>query len=432
MSVVVVGLASFVFTGLRYGGVVESRADRLAAADGGMRYAVEQLKIDNTDCGKSGVSDDIYPPDINGTSVTVTCQQIGDGFGSLEGWALVLTGQDIPVGQDLIYSSGATSDPAKVGGKVWLGSFRQVDYRLSAPIEFNDGLVKYTSADCSVPPPTIAGMQFGATSGGLRCSTDSWATAFSEPDNSAAPVATDTPTPPALDADLCTVFSPGYYNSTNQPVLGDSNYFIAGDYTFDGFVLPIKSQSLIAGWTDGASGDIQFLNEPNCANAIAADKLANANGAGATFYMRNEASFEVQNQGSLEILRRWHNNFAVSVHVLDNSYEWDDRVLNSNGGTTPDLIIHGHVWAPEAQIRLEAVANSANGQILGGATIASLDVTRAAGVSGFSIWVQSSPVTGLVQLDSTATLDGVSTTIRSIVDLEPSTRYTAVKSWRVL
>ena len=40
---VVMAAASFATVGLRYGRVVESRADRLAAADGGMRYAVGLL-----------------------------------------------------------------------------------------------------------------------------------------------------------------------------------------------------------------------------------------------------------------------------------------------------------------------------------------------------------------------------------------------------
>ena len=43
MSVVIAAVASYVTTGLKYGRVVEDRADRLAAADGGLRYAIERL-----------------------------------------------------------------------------------------------------------------------------------------------------------------------------------------------------------------------------------------------------------------------------------------------------------------------------------------------------------------------------------------------------
>jgi len=44
-SAVVVALASYVTTGLRYSTVVEDRADRLAAADGGLRYGIEKLAL---------------------------------------------------------------------------------------------------------------------------------------------------------------------------------------------------------------------------------------------------------------------------------------------------------------------------------------------------------------------------------------------------
>ena len=45
LSVLVVAITSYVTTGLKYGDIVEQRADRLAAADGGMRYAVERLRL---------------------------------------------------------------------------------------------------------------------------------------------------------------------------------------------------------------------------------------------------------------------------------------------------------------------------------------------------------------------------------------------------
>ncbi len=45
LSAVVVSLASYVSAGLRYSNVVEDRADRLAAADGGLRYGIERLGL---------------------------------------------------------------------------------------------------------------------------------------------------------------------------------------------------------------------------------------------------------------------------------------------------------------------------------------------------------------------------------------------------
>ena len=45
LSAVVVSLASYVSAGLRFSTVVEDRADRLAAADGGLRYGIERLAL---------------------------------------------------------------------------------------------------------------------------------------------------------------------------------------------------------------------------------------------------------------------------------------------------------------------------------------------------------------------------------------------------
>ena len=62
-----------------------------------------------------------------------------------------------------------------------------------------------------------------------------------------------------------------------------------------------------------------------------------------------------------------------------------------------------------------------------------IKVDAAAGASGLVISVAPSDITGLLQLDSTATTsDGQSTTIRSIVDYRPSTKYAAATSWRVI
>ena len=44
MGTVVVALAGYVTADIRYSRVVEDRADRLAAADGGLRYGIENLR----------------------------------------------------------------------------------------------------------------------------------------------------------------------------------------------------------------------------------------------------------------------------------------------------------------------------------------------------------------------------------------------------
>ena len=96
LSVVVLAVATFATTGLRYGRVVEARADRLAAADGGMRYAVGRLSAGAARLCATGGPDQIEAPSLNDATVNVTCGQIGPGFDYTDGWepALVAEGHD--------------------------------------------------------------------------------------------------------------------------------------------------------------------------------------------------------------------------------------------------------------------------------------------------------------------------------------------------
>ena len=98
LGAVVVGLAGYVSAGLRYSRVVEDRADRLAAADGGLRYGIERLSLQSyagcfTSLGTTGYKIP-FPAVVNDSQVTVTCKKAGTGFGDVQGWAVVVTGQN--------------------------------------------------------------------------------------------------------------------------------------------------------------------------------------------------------------------------------------------------------------------------------------------------------------------------------------------------
>ena len=100
LSAVVVSLASYVSAGLRYSNVVEDRADRLAAADGGLRYGIERLGLQAyagcfTSLGNAGYEIP-FPTEVNQSKVTVTCKKAGTGFGDIQGWAVIVTGQGVP------------------------------------------------------------------------------------------------------------------------------------------------------------------------------------------------------------------------------------------------------------------------------------------------------------------------------------------------
>jgi Tfp pilus assembly protein PilX len=443
LSVVVVSIAGFVTTGLRYGKVVEDRADRLAAADGGMRYAVERLRLGASRiCATSG-GDVIDPPDINGTTVTVRCGQVGDGFDDVNGWALILTGEEIPssctgTACARIATQGGASVSKLVGGPVYMS---KLAFDAQAPIEFRYSQLLHTEADCATSAAAVpSNVTFDSTSLGLACTERPWsadadpvAGMFSEPNIGVLPLDSGPSLNPAptIDGNGCKVFEPGYYNIA--PVLGSHNYFKSGNYVFDGFNLEVKQAKVTAGRAaaDGADGAAQFIPNTTCNTARNAD----TNGittAGVTFYLKNGARFTLDAHGQLEILRRKQGKSYVSIHVLDGSLTSTVNVIEQGPGNNKDMAVHGLVWAPEARMTFSNVTNTANGQLLGGAVLSNIKMDSSASAVGFIIAVEASDLHGKLLLDSVAELDGKTTTIRSIVDYRPSTNYAAVTSWRVV
>lgn len=443
LSIVVVSVASFVATGLRYGGVVESRADRLAAADGGMRYAVERLRLGASRICATNGGDTIDPPDINGATVTVHCSQVGVGFDDVNGWALVLTGEEIPAscsGGDcaLIKTQSGSAKTKLVGGPVYM---RSLAFDAQAPLEFRYSQLLHTQGDCMSSAGSVpSNVTFDSTSLGLACTERPWSAdanpgsgLFSQPNIGVLPASTGPTLNPAptVDGNGCKVFEPGYY--TVAPALGSHNYFKSGNYVFDGFTLSVKQAKVTAGRAaaDGADGAAQFIPNTTCNTARNSD----TNGittSGATFYLKNGARFTIDAHGQLEIMRRKQGKSYVGIHVLDGSLTSTDNVIEQGAGTNKDMAIHGLVWAPEARMTFSEVTNTANGQLLGGAVLSNIDMRSSASAIGFIVAVEPSDLSGKLVLDSVAELNGSTTTIRSVVDYRPTTNYAAVTSWRVL
>ena len=439
LSLLVGSIATYVATGLRYGSVVEQRADRLAAADGGMRYAVERLKLGASRICATAGGDRIDPPDTNGATVEVTCQQVGNGFDDINGWALILTGEGTPSTESLISTQSGTSVAKLVGGPVYMN---RLDFGGSlAPIEFRYSQLLHTGADansdnvCDSISSVPGHVSFDSTSLGVACTPRPWSRdadprgMFSEPNIGVLPTNLD-PAPTFVGG--CKVFSPGHY--TTAPALGSYNYFLSGNYIFDGFVLDVKSSKVTAGHAagDGTDGATQRIPNTTCNAARDADPGIGVTTAGVTFYMQNNAGFELGAHGTLEIMRRKQGKSYVGIHYLDDSMAYDDNVILQNSGNNKDMVIHGLVWAPTARVTFSNVTNTANGQLLGGGVLSNIQLDSSASAIGFVIAVEPSDLSGKIQLDSTAEIDGASTTIRSIVDYRPTTSYTAVTSWRVI
>ncbi len=430
LALVVAALATYITTGLRYGQVVEARADRLAAADGALRYAVERLRLGSERlCITTGGDTIDVPIDINGAVVTVNCAPAGDGFNDGVGWALVLTGEELPLGGALLRTQSGLGGPVKeINGAVYMST---LDFDTTADLRFVRGVLMRSDCSNFTLPGNVTG---GDGWLGLQCLSTDWDAEFIEPVVPVTlPAASDpVPNPPPYDINGCSVFVPGYYDAS--PSLTASNYFMSGNYVFDGFTMNVANAVVTAGRAPGvaATGATQFIPNPTCDDARNSDTNSGILDAGATFYLQNGARFEIGGNGSLEVLRRLHGKQYVSIHVLDNSLTWDDDVILQKPGTNKDMAMHGMVWAPEARITFAEVTNQAKGQLLGGGALSNIDLRTSAVGGGFVISIEPSDLHGTVQFDSVATIDGGTTTIRSIVDYRPSTDYTAIKSWRVV
>ncbi|MDW3215411.1 MAG: hypothetical protein R8G01_15525 [Ilumatobacteraceae bacterium] len=444
ISVVVMSLASYVTTSLRYGTVVEERADRLAAADGGLRYAIERLGNSAyagclSNLGTSGFSID-FPVQVNGADVEVTCTKGSNGIGDIKAWAIVVTGQGVPNGQWMWRSQSGGGKTKLLGGPVWITDPGRSD--LKSPVEVEDGDIWYYRPDCENPSPPLSlesNLTFTPAYRGTICVESTWDQVYTEPAVGAFPGAGDianTNPAPTMNG-TCTVFSPGRY--TVMPALGPNTYFKSGNYYFHNVTLDVTNSVVTAGWPDfDRYGDQQFIANEPCDGAVSDDSSTVGSTPGATFYLGGSSKIEIGNKGSLEILRRLQGDSLVSVHAITSSTAdraastlgYNDNVIYTKSGNNSDLAMHGLIWAPKAQLEFGNVTNSANGQLLGGAVVSRIVLQASASASSFIIRVETSPIAFELRLDSTATLNNQSTTMTAVVQVDDQ-GTTAVRSLRV-
>ncbi len=440
LAFVVTATATYSATTLRYSRVVEDRADRLAAADGGMRYAMEKLRLFQTLCTTKVAANGyttVVPPSINGATISVTCDRVGTLLADIQGWAIVVTGAGVPSGSAIFKTQGGNGMTKSFGGPVFVADKDRLD--MGAPAEIKDGDLWYSKSLCPTPAPdvTITNLSFSPDflRGGL-CTTQTWTTLFSAP---TLPTVPGVPLAPVTTASGCKVFFPGKY--TSAPVTAPENYMVSGNYYFEDVTWNI-TDTVVAGAADtAANGDGRFLTSNACAG-IDKQPGFEGTGSGATFILGGSSRIYVGVKGGLEILRRRQGTVAVSVQAVDTTgggylastvdYASGASIYESKSGNNSDVAIHGLWWTPNGKVVLGNVTNTANGQFLGGVVGAYVEVQASASVSALNIRVETSPYVGKVLLVSTATKNGKSNSIRAIVDFQPDTGFLAINSWRVV
>ncbi len=439
LATVSTAVAGYASAGLRYARVVQDRADRLSAADGGMQYVIEKLKLRQTLCAtavaQNGLTT-IVPPSLNGATITVTCDRVGTLISDIQSWAIVITGDGIPAPLPIFQTQGGNGLTKSFGGPIFMADPTRLN--VAAPAEIKDGDLWYTGSACPTPappPPAIANLTF--TPSFLRgplCTLKRWDELFRTPALPPMPINVD-PAPVTM-ASGCKVFFPGKYKTA--PTFSAENYFVAGDYYFEDVYLNVTG-TVIAGFADGTNGDTQFLTANTCSAAAATYP---GTGSGATFVLGGSSKIYV-GTGGLEIMRRRQGTNVVSVEAVDSStatggykessvnYASGQNIYESKSGNNSDVAIHGLWWTPQGRVVLGNVTNTANGQFLGGVVGAYVEVQASASVNALNIRVETSPSKGKWLLISTATKNGYSTTIRAVVEYQPDTAFLAINSWRV-
>jgi hypothetical protein len=303
-----------------------------------------------------------------------------------------------------------------------------------------DGDIWYYRADCSTATLNLdPDLVFTPAFRGPICVDQPWDVVYDVPIAANVPLAPVDQLPDTTSWPGCSVFSPGMY--TSAPVLSPYNYFKSGEYHFLNFTWDITDATVVAGWADSEHfGDQQFLTNAPCEDATSADAdPASGSTAGATFYLAGSSKIEIGNKGALEILRRFQGDSFVSIQALrgtslpyvDSTLKYSEDILWTQSGNNSDLAVHGLAWAPYARMTFGNVTNSANGQILGGAAFAAIHLQASASASSFIIRVESSQEPYSLLIESVATLDGKSTTMNAVVQVN-DVGEPAVNSLRVV
>lgn len=448
LSVSLVAIAGYVSADLRYGKVTVARADRLAAADGAMNYAIDQLKLRNASCllGGGGTLPGLSSP-INGATTTVTCSRTDVGLGDVQGWAAVITGVGVPTSGVLLSSQSGNSAPKILDGPVFMQRAKAVNFSLGPDVKIANGPLYYNDPNCgtlsaspATPPSNlifVPALIFGPT-----CTLQDWTNVAPDPAVPDLSILAVNP-PPTMNG-ACQVFSPGMYDTL--PNLGNNVYLMSGDYYLKNLAFDIKNSVITAGHRDPAIAPTQEVPNAPCDAVQAADP-----GKGATFYLGGSSHIQVVSNGALEVMPRLQGTNYISIQALCAVAGCDqtgnvnnpstvgvaatDPVVFTKPGNGKQLVTHGLLYTPTGRLEFGDVSNSADQKILGGLVVAKLVLQSSASATNFEIATIVSPVDAVMVITATATKNGT-TTIRAVVDYRPSEddldARLAISSWRVV
>lgn len=476
IALTVIALATFATTSLKFGRVSEDRVARLTAADAGLRYAIDQLKLRNAGCILD-TQKAVLPgvdTDFNSTGAEVSCILNTSGYESIQAFAVALTGEGLPATSGLLDTRGGSNDKV-FGGPVYMERINAAAFQdLEKVVKVEDGPLLYHDTSAMVPCASVPAstlpeklvfepnLIFGPI-----CITRNWKQMFKSP---VAPnltglpvrngsVALPLPLGSYQDIGGCRVFEPGRY--TTPPVVVDKKvYFKTGDYVFDfpltNRVFEVRKTTVTAGRINPLTATANVKPNPDCDMAQANDP-APADQHGATFYMAGPSQIQILVQGSLEIHARVQNvtTFVAIQALCQPNGTWcrpsggggfsppkfstvtvgsGNSIMFTDSGNNKELVSHALLYAPQSQFEFGNTTNTATQQMLGGMVLSRLILQSSTSATNFQISVPISPITARITLTSTAT-KVTDTSIQAVVEYRPYEpdidERVRVNSWRV-
>lgn len=463
LALVVVGVANYTATTLRYGQVVESRADRLASADAAMADAIEQLQLRRNLgplCSAFGGDGDgvsaPFPQKVNGVDVTVNCKIVGGKLPPLNGWAIVITGEVAPGEYSFEFSNGGTPE---IGGPVYVNEPRNTKMEFGKDTTIFEGDLWYPDASCAnaggkdptdinfAPSPLKFGsgagevdnnLLFSPNTRGMYCLNRTWKDLFGQ-DGPVPADLTALPTPDPLGDDLtypgCRVFSPGVY--LTKPDLGEFNYFRSGNYEFaDIGLLKLFKQVVHFGHDSTLAGTYPITDNSDECDYV----RQNDADTGATLYTSGSTQIDIGTQSKFEISRREQTyvrpngeitRSLVAFQVLDSLLASDESLIVVKSGQNAEFASNGLFWAPKSSLLFETVPGNKAAVLHGGAVLGRFKGKIA--TDGYRVMdVLTSGSDTKLLLTAVAKDDRGETSVRVVADYRPANGKTAVNSWRVV
>jgi hypothetical protein len=468
LAVVVIQYAG---TSFRRTAVVRDRVEKTAAANAGIRFAIEQLGIDPTTCAQPtnqvpGAGTIRLPTMVLDREVDLTCTWAGGLPSGVNGWAMAITGENVGGATTLVETQGG-SDPKPVVGPIYLPSTSSSRYDLKKPITIESGNVVIRQGSCGGTTTDPTGGDFQITSPsppyGFDCTTQDWDDVITRPVLPALPPPAPIDRSPSpgnqyfQDVAGCRIFYPGTYSSAAEMPLGSGPVYLAsGVYYLNNFGRFVIDNAFIGGQPGPSDVFVMRDDAGSCASVSDSDAAISGapgvGGTGVTLVLGGSGANATRialEKGQLELFRRTSSNPddpLTNVSVLsvpaDAPGGWaahepaqDALVFETKPGNNTDSVVHGTWFTPTGGVEFGNITGkSTDGQFLGGlvASRAILQSSASVAPGSFIIRTDVGPFTRDLILESRARgqkSDMVATVVLSVSN--ETGRPVAVRSWRL-